>query len=55
MEVEKMTPHELALKTYKDLQARKIARKKRAEYDCKSLKIDAAIKANNKIYKLRNR
>lgn len=55
MQIENMNPHELALKTYKDLQDRKIAREKRTEYDFKSLKIDLAIKANNKRHRLRNR
>lgn len=49
-----MNIHELAEKTYNDLQKRKRIRR-RAACECESLKVEAAIKANKKKYRLRNR
>lgn len=55
MQMKNMNAHELAIKTYRDLQLRRLARKKRAECECESLKVEAVIRANNKRYRLRNR
>lgn len=45
-----MNTHELALKTYQDLQKRKREREKKAERDFISFKAEGVVRANKKRY-----
>lgn len=50
-----MNCHELALKTYRDLQKRKVAKQKKANADCTTFKLELVTKSNKRNWKLRNR
>lgn len=50
-----MDCHELALKTYADLQKRKVAKQKKANADCTTFKLELMSKARKRNWQLRNR